>query len=127
VNELEAYLETLPADQRETLDHARGVIKKAAPTAVEDLGYGMPRFKYRGKPLVAIAAWTKHLSLYGGWFAVERHPKELAPFKVVASTIQFTVERPLPDSLLTAIVRDRMAVIDGDLDAANPAKRLKKA
>ena len=118
MNELKTYLATLPADQRATLVHALSIIRATAPTAVEDMGYGMPRFKYRGQPLVAVAAWKKHLSLYGGWFAVERHARELAPFKIVNSTIHFTVEHPLPDKLLAGIVRERMAVVDAD--AAKP-------
>ena len=112
---VDEYLAALPAGQRKVLEHLRGVIKAACPDAAEAIGYGIPGYKYRGRPLVSIAAWKGHLSFYGGYAPIERHAAELADFDVKASTIRFPAEKPLPDSLLRAMVTERMADIDAEL------------
>ena len=42
---IDAYLATLPASQRDALQHLRAQISRLAPEAVETISYGMPTFK----------------------------------------------------------------------------------
>ncbi len=120
MNKVEAYLAALPTDQRVALENMRRIIRAAAPDAVEDLGYGMPRFKYRAKPLIAFAAWKKHLSLYAGYDPINRHRAELADFEIEQATIRLQPDRLLSDALLRTIVLERVADIDAEL--ARPGK-----
>jgi len=109
---VDEYLAALPRDQRAALESLRAVVRAACPDVAEDIGYGMPRYKYRGRPLIAFAAWKGHCSIYAGYAPVERHAAELAPFEIEKSTIHFQPSAPLPDELVQTIVRERMADID---------------
>lgn len=117
---VDEYLAALPDGQRIALEHLRAVIKSACPEAIEAIGYDIPGYKYRGRPLISIAAWKGHLALYGGHGAIERHAAELAAFDVKASTIRFPADKPLPDELVRTMVRERVADIDAE--PARPKK-----
>jgi len=102
------------------LEAVRRAIKAAAPEAVEGISYGMPGFKYRGRPLVYFAAAKAHCALYGP--AVADYAEELAGYDTSKGTIRFPPEKPLPESLVKKIVRARMKAIE----AAEAARRRKK-
>lgn len=50
-----------------------------------------------------------HCALYGGF---DKDLADLKGFEVKKGTIKFTPEKPLPDRLITKIVKARMAAID---------------
>ena len=111
--DIDAILAGLPDDQRVTLGRLREVIRAAAPDADEGLSYGAPAFRYLGRPLVAYAAAKSHCSLYCMSPSLqEAYRSELAPFGTSKGAIRFTPEMPLPDELVTSIVRDRLAEIE---------------
>jgi uncharacterized protein YdhG (YjbR/CyaY superfamily) len=113
--EMDAYLAGLSEDAAAALQHLREVIRAVAPDAVEGRSYGMPAFRYRGRPLVGFAAAAQHLGFYPMDPAlIEAHASELDRFSTSKGTIRFTAEAPIPDELVAAIVRERVA----DLDAA---------
>jgi uncharacterized protein YdhG (YjbR/CyaY superfamily) len=59
--------------------------------------------------LVYFAAYKKHCSLFGGNGSLtEEMKEELKAYKTSKGTIQFTVEKPLPDELVRHIVKFRM-------------------
>lgn len=106
---VDEYMEGLPAGQRKMLEGIRKAIKAAAPKAEEVISYDMPTYKYLGN-LIYFAAFKEHCSL----FAVGKHnlllfKKELEPFKISGSTLQFTVANPFPLPLLKKIVKLRVA------------------
>ena len=110
---IEATLATLPPDQREALQALRATIAGAAPEAVEAISYGAPAFRYRGRPLVAYAAYKAHCSFFPmSPELIERHRDELEGYVIAKGTMQFTPEHPLPTDLVVRIVRERMAQID---------------
>jgi uncharacterized protein YdhG (YjbR/CyaY superfamily) len=119
---VDEYLGALPVEQRAVLERMRGLIKAACPDAAEAIGYGIPGYKYRGRPLASIAAWKAHLSFYAGYAPIERHARELAAFDIKASTIRFQPDVPLPDKLVKTIVRERVADIDAELAQPKPTK-----
>ncbi len=104
----------LPADQRTALQALRETIAATAPDAVDTISYGVPAFRYRGRPLVAYAAAKAHCSLFPMSGAVmEAHRAELAEFDTSKGTIRLRPDRPLPNALIASIVRTRMEEIDG--------------
>ncbi len=105
-----AYLAALAPEQRALLDHLRTTIAAAAPDADELISYRMPAFRYGGRRLVYYAAFGGHCSLYPASYAVmDALHDELKPFLSGRATLRFTTERPLPDDLVTRIVRMRIA------------------
>ena len=116
MNDVEAYLAALPADKRAVLENLRGIVRSAAPDAVEVFGYGIPGFKHRGRPLIYFGAWKDHLSIYAmGYEPINRHRAELARFELQKGTIHFQPDAPLPAELVTTMIHERMADIDAAL------------
>jgi uncharacterized protein YdhG (YjbR/CyaY superfamily) len=73
----------------------------------------MPAFRYRGRALVAYAAFKAHCSLFPMSAAlIEAHHDELSAFATAKGTLHFTPENPLPRDLVELIVRERMAQTD---------------
>ena len=105
---VEKYLADVPDDKRMALEKLRNIIGFVIPKAEEYISYGMPTFKYYG-PLVSYAAFKEHCSLFP-WNAtlVKKFAEELKPFKTSKGTIQFTVDKPLPVSLVKKLIKERM-------------------
>jgi uncharacterized protein YdhG (YjbR/CyaY superfamily) len=111
LEKIEAYLANVPADKRAALETLRRQIRQLAPQAEECFSYGMPAFK-QGKGLAAYAAAKNHCALYPMSSAiVPLLQSELAGFKTSIGTIQFTVDSPLPEALVTKIIKARLAEI----------------
>jgi uncharacterized protein YdhG (YjbR/CyaY superfamily) len=109
---VEAYLASLPDDQRTVLEALRATIRAAAPGAVEQIAYGMPAFRANGRFLVSYAAFKRHFSLFPASEAVlDALGEEVAPFVAGKGTLRFTAADPLPADLVTRIVAVRLAEI----------------
>ena len=109
---IDAYLAALPADQRAALQSLRETIAAAAPEAVEAVSYGLPAFRYRGRPLVWYLAAKNHCSLFPRAAVIDAHRAELADFDLAKGTIRFTPDHPLPKDLVTGMVRDCVAQVN---------------
>jgi uncharacterized protein YdhG (YjbR/CyaY superfamily) len=116
---IDDYLATVPEVPRLTLQKMRKAIRSAAPDAVEGLGYGMPSFKYRGRPLIYMSASKNHCALYGP--AVVEFQDDLSGYDTSKGTIRFPHNKPLPATLVKKLVKSRMK----DIEAAEGAKRKK--
>jgi uncharacterized protein YdhG (YjbR/CyaY superfamily) len=105
---IDEYLSLQPEKVRQTLENLRQIIKETAPEAEEVISYGIPAYKYHGM-LVFFAGYKKHCSLFAGNGALTEQMKDqLKAYKTSKGTIQFTVEKPLPDELVRHIVKYRM-------------------
>ena len=108
--DIDGYLSTLPDDQRAALETLRRTISTAAPDAVESISYGMPTFKYQGRPLIYFGAAKNHCAIYGP--AVDAFRDELAGYDASKGTIRFQPARPLPAAFVKKLVRARVAEIE---------------
>ena len=114
--DVDVYLANVLDDKQAALQALRQTIRAAAPEADEGMSYGAPAFRYLGRPLVAYAAARSHCSLYCMSPALqERYRSELAAFGTSKGSIRFTPAAPLPDGLVTRIVRDRLGEIDASV------------
>jgi len=52
VTSFDDYLASVPEHQRAELERIRHIVRNAVPSAQESVSYGMPAFKYRGRPLL---------------------------------------------------------------------------
>lgn len=93
---------------KDALVRLRKVIREAAPEAEEVISYQIPLYKQDGH-VVGFGAFKNHLSLFATSSDIRNtFAKELEPFTSNHTTIQFTAENPLPDALVTKIVKARL-------------------
>lgn len=106
-------LAALPVEPRAALEALRARIQAAAPEACEAISYGMPAYRYHGRPLVSYAAFRDHCSFFPmGPEVLDPYRAQLAGFVQAKGTVHFWPDRPLPDGIVEGIVRGRMAQID---------------
>ena len=107
---VDVYLATLPTPQQAALQRVRDAVRRLVPDAVEAISYGMPGFKLKGRGLLWFAGWKSHCSLYPLTDAfLAEHADELDGFERTKGSLHFTPETPLPDDLLEALIRARLA------------------
>jgi uncharacterized protein YdhG (YjbR/CyaY superfamily) len=82
---------------------------------MEVISYGMPAFKYRGRPLVGFTAGKSTCSFHTMSPAVKASLEdELKGYSTTKEAIHFKPDAPLPRALVERIVRARVAEIEGD-------------
>ncbi|MDZ4663486.1 MAG: DUF1801 domain-containing protein [Bacteroidota bacterium] len=104
---IEEYISGFPKDIQKILQQIRSTIQKAAPKAEEKMSYGMPAFVFNG-PLVYFAGYKNHIGFYALPSGNEAFKKELSAYKVGKGSIQFPLNKPMPLSLITKIVKFRI-------------------
>ena len=102
------YLAGLSPGDKAALERVRAVVLGAAPEAEEGRSYGMPAFIYAGRPLLGLRAAKKHLSIFPfSPAAIDAVRDRLGDFDVAKGTIRFSADTPVPDDVLTDLVRAR--------------------
>jgi uncharacterized protein YdhG (YjbR/CyaY superfamily) len=111
---VDAYLEALPAEQRDVLERLRRDVQRLVPDADETISYGMPAFRLDGRFLLSFAAWRRHCSLYPFDDALlERHAELLRGYGRTKGGLHFSAARPLPPEVLADLVALRVGAIGG--------------
>ena len=105
---IEAYIQTFPADVQAVLETVRRTIRAAAPDAVEAIAYGMPAYKYNGKPLVYFGGFRNHIGLYATPTGHAAFAGELSKYKQGKGSVQFPLSEPMPLDLITRMVQFRV-------------------
>jgi uncharacterized protein YdhG (YjbR/CyaY superfamily) len=105
---IDAYLATVPADQRVALEKLRKQIRVAAPEADECISYGVPSYRVGGKHMVSFGAASKHIAFYPG-AVVGEFEEELSAYSTSRGTIRFQPDKPLPAALVRRLVRAQIA------------------
>ena len=107
---MDDYLAAVRPDARAALMKLRKAIKAAAPSATEGISYQVPMFKQDGHPLVSYGAATAHCAFYVQSPAVMRgFAADLKGYEVGKGSIQFAPDKPLPATLVTKLVKARLA------------------
>jgi uncharacterized protein YdhG (YjbR/CyaY superfamily) len=111
---VDAYLSRLPSDQQEALGRLRAHLASLLPDAEEAISYGIPAFRLRGRPVVWFAGWKAHCSIYPLTDTfIATHRDELAGFRRTKGSLHFTPTSPLPEGIVTALVRARLEEMAG--------------
>jgi uncharacterized protein YdhG (YjbR/CyaY superfamily) len=105
---VDEYIALFPLEVQERLQKIRTTIKKAAPKAEETISYQLPTFTLGGKYLIYFAAFKKHVSVYPAPRGAEVFKEELAKYKGGKGTVQFPLDKPIPFSLISRIVKFRV-------------------
>lgn len=106
-NEIDQYIAGFPAETQSLLQKIRAVIAKAAPGAEEVISYKMPAYRLNGI-LVWFAGYKNHIGFYPSGSPIEFFKDDLAEYKTSKGAIQFPLDKPLPQALITKIVKYRI-------------------
>jgi uncharacterized protein YdhG (YjbR/CyaY superfamily) len=111
---IDEYLATVGKDQRAALQKLRKAIQAAAPKAVECICYGLPAFRFEGRPLVCFRAAASHCAFHPmSGDIVSAHQVELKAWSTSKGTVRFQPEKPLPAALVRKLVKARITEITG--------------
>ena len=105
--DVDAYIASAPKEVQGKLKELRAVIKKAAPSAMEKISYGMPYYAYDGR-LAYFSFWKTHIGLYLPTPIVAEHKRELAAYETNSATIRFPLNKRLPVALIRRLIKARM-------------------
>lgn len=101
------YIAGFPNEIQKVLKELRSTIKKAAPNSTELISYQMPAFKQNGV-LVYFAACKNHIGFYPTSAPIKVFKEELKNFKTSKGAIQIPIDKPIPEKLITKIVKYRV-------------------
>jgi len=104
---IDEYIAGFPGDVQQILEKIRATIKKAAPTAEEAIKYQIPTFVLNGN-LVHFAAHKNHIGFYPAPQGIEEFKKELSAYESSKGAVRFPLDKPIPYSLITRIVKFRV-------------------
>src|ERR1700723_283798 len=109
---VDEYIAAQPEAVRPKLQQVRATIRRAVPEAVEGIGYRMPGYKLRGKPMLYFAGFKEHYSLFaasGTFFAGLED--DLRGYELRKGTVHFPLPEPVPVKLISRIAKLRAAGI----------------
>jgi uncharacterized protein YdhG (YjbR/CyaY superfamily) len=113
ITTVDEYIASFPASTQKLLKQVRKTIKAAAPKAEESMSYGMPAYKYMGKPLVYFGGFEKHIGFYATPTGHEAFVKELSNYKQGKGSVQFPIDEKMPLDLIERIVKFRLKETEG--------------
>jgi len=120
---VDEYLASLPATTRVLLQELRSRIQKTAPEAEELISYNIPAFKLNGI-LVWYAGFKNHIGFYPKTSAMQAFKEELSAYKGAKGSVQFPLDRPLPLSLVSKMVKYRIK--ENEIESLEKVARKKK-
>ena len=98
------YIQNFPLDVQIRLNRMRTLIKEAVTEAEESFSYGMPAYKLKGKPLVYFAGYKQYIGFYATPQGHQAFAKDFADFKQGKGSVQFPLNKKLPEELILKII-----------------------
>jgi uncharacterized protein YdhG (YjbR/CyaY superfamily) len=105
------YLDNYSGTEKAELQRVRSIVHATVPEAQEVITYGIPGFKYKDKYLVAFSIFKNHLGLFPTSGPIEALKDKLTDFNTSKGGIQFTPQKPIPESLIKEILLTRVSEI----------------
>ncbi|MFF2780329.1 iron chaperone [Streptomyces sp. NPDC058052] len=111
---VEEYFAGLDTASRNAFQHVRAIALRIVPDAQDGRSYGMAALRFEDKPLIGFRAAKDHLSIFPfSSEAVDAVRDRLTGFDLSKGTIRFSPDRPLPDDVLSDLIRHRLDEIAG--------------
>ena len=105
---IDEYISDFQKEVQKLLEQIRATIKKISPDAEETISYGIPTFKLNGVYLIYFAAFKNHIGFYATPGGHKEFEKEFSKYKQGKGSVQFPIDKPMPFSLVTKIVKFRV-------------------
>ncbi len=108
------YFLLFPEEVQLKMEILRKVIHSQNPDLEEYIGYQMPAFKYKEKPLVYFAAYKNHIGFYPLPEAIVHFENDFIErkYKFSKGAVQFPLKEDLPLDLVEKIVQFRISEIN---------------
>jgi uncharacterized protein YdhG (YjbR/CyaY superfamily) len=118
------YIAKLPPRVQPAVTRVCEIVRRAVPGLEESISYGIPTFKRHGRPVLYVAGWTEHVSIYPlSARLVDALGGDLRGGAYNGKgTLKFPLDARLPAALIARLARLRAAEA-GD---AGPARRAAK-
>ena len=121
--DVDAYIANAAPEARPMLAEMRRIIRATAPEATESISYQIPAWRHHG-PLVYIGAAKKHCALH----AISKEiftafADELKSYGTSRGAVRFPLGQRLPEKLIAAIVRMRVAENEARARVKSASKR----
>lgn len=113
----EQYIEAQTKEAQTALLAMRRTLQAALPGTSECISYSMPALrifidaggkKPKAVVLVYYAAAKRHLGFYPTPGPIEAFREELAPYRTSKGAVQFPLDQPLPENLITRMAQYRL-------------------
>jgi uncharacterized protein YdhG (YjbR/CyaY superfamily) len=110
----EEYFLLFPKDVQTKLEALRKTVHSQTSELEEYIGYQMPAFRYKKKPLVYFAAYKNHIGFYPLPEAIIHFESLIKKrkYKFSKGAVQFPLTENLPLDLIEKMVQFRMMEID---------------
>lgn len=110
----EEYFLLFPKDVQAKLEALRKTVHAQTPELDEYIGYQMPAFRYKKKPLVYFAAYKNHIGFYPASEGMKNFEKDFIErkFKFSKGAVQFPLNEDLPLDLVERMVKYKIAEIE---------------
>jgi len=110
------YFNTQPENVKDALLMIRQCILKVAPKAIELINYNIPAFALVEGGLreqqIMIAGYKNHVGLYPHPTTMEKFEHELKDYKKGKGSVQFPLDKPLPNDLIIRMIEYRVSLIN---------------
>lgn len=108
------YFLLFPEEIQIKLEILRKTIHTQNPDLEEYIGYQMPAFKYKNKPLLYFAAYKKHIGFYPLPDVLKEFENDFIErkFRYSKGAVQFPLNEELPLDLIEKMVIFRISEID---------------
>lgn len=108
------YFLLFPEEVQLKMEILRKVIHSQNPDLEEYIGYQMPAFKYKEKPLVYFAAYKNHIGFYPLPEAIVHFENDFIErkYKFSKGAVQFPLKEELPLDLIEKMVQFRISEIN---------------
>ncbi|WP_121486575.1 iron chaperone [Chryseobacterium sp. 7] len=111
---IDEYILLFPMEVQEKLLELRKAIHSQASDLEEYIGYQMPAFRYKGKPMIYFAGYKKHIGLYPGAEGISHFEADFneRKYKFSKGAVQFPITEELPLDLIHKMVRFKIEEIE---------------
>ncbi len=113
--EVDKYIAAQPAETKHALEELRACIWQAAPGVNELMNYNIPAFALvkggKRDQQIMIAGYAKHVGFYPHPDTIEAFADQLSAYKYAKGSIQFPLNKPIPNKLVTEMVKFRLSQV----------------
>ena len=105
---IETYFQQAPADCLDRLNRLRDIVMEEIPDGELVMAYGIPTVKLE-KAVVHFAGYERHVGFYPGADVMKKFEPRLIMYMRAKGSVQFPLDRALPEALIRDMIRARLA------------------